>query len=47
MDSRDAEKAAPPAEQARDYEPPRVERVVDPVQLERESLYAGGASAHT
>jgi len=44
MDSRDSEKMVPPREQSQRYEPPRVERVIDPAQLERESLYAGRPS---
>ena len=29
------------SERAHDYEPPRVEQVLTPVELEREVLYAG------
>jgi hypothetical protein len=29
------------------YEPPRVERVLTPAELEREILYAGGTDAST
>ena len=31
--------------EARGYEPPRVERVLTPAELEREVLYAGDTSA--
>jgi hypothetical protein len=33
-----------PRGQALDYEPPRIERVLTPVDLERETLYAGEPS---
>ena len=37
MDGRDRPLQPPP-----DYEPPKVERVLGPVELDREVLYAGG-----
>jgi hypothetical protein len=42
MDSRDlVGNAQPDPQRPLGYEPPRVERVLGPMELEREALYAG------
>ena len=46
MDGRDREGAdQSPLQPPPDYEPPKVERVLGPVELDREVLYAGGGGS--
>jgi hypothetical protein len=40
--AREREIVPSPERRSSDYEPPRVERVLDPDDLEREIVYAGG-----